>query len=74
MASVKEKVRVNVYIDKTVIEDAKRLSINLSNSLETALKSELETKWLERNQHKIEIYNQSIAVDGLPFNEDDLCI
>ncbi|WP_299083136.1 type II toxin-antitoxin system CcdA family antitoxin [uncultured Paraglaciecola sp.] len=74
MGTVKEKVRVNVYLDKTITEDAKRLGINLSHSLENALKSELKNKWKERNQQKMEAYNQNIASHGLPFDDDDLCI
>lgn len=74
MGTAKEKVRVNVYLDKTATEDAKRLGINLSNSLEIALKSEIETKWKERNKQKIETYNKYIASDGLPFEDEDLCI
>lgn len=74
MGTSKEKVRVNVYLDKTVTEDAKRLGINLSNSLEIALKAELETKWKERNKQKIEKYNQYISSEGLPFDDGDLCI
>ena len=26
------------------------------------------------NQHKIETYNQYIAANGLPFDDEDLCI
>lgn len=74
MGTSQEKVRVNVYLDKTVTEDAKRLGINLSNSLEIALKAELETKWKERNKQKIEKYNQYISSEGLPFDDGDLCI
>lgn len=74
MGTTKEKVRVNVYLDKTVTEDAKRLGINLSNSLEIALKSEIETKWKEHNKQKIETYNKYIASNGLPFDDENLCI
>ena len=74
MGTSQEKVRVNVYLDKTVTEDAKRLGINLSKSLEIALKAELETKWKERNKQKIEKYNQKISSEGLPFDDGDLCI
>lgn len=74
MGTTKEKVRVNVYLDKAITEDAKRLGINLSNSLEVALKQELKTKWKERNKQKIENYNKHIAGDGLPFDDNDLCI
>lgn len=74
MGTVKEKVRVNVYLDKTLTRDAKLLGINLSNSLECALKLELAEKWKERNREKIASYNQYVASDGLPFDDDDLCI
>lgn len=74
MGSAKDKVRVNVYLDKTLTNDAKRLGINLSKSLECALKSELAKKWKEKNREKITIYNQQIASEGLPFSDDDLCI
>lgn len=74
MGSVEDKVRVNVYLDKTLINDAKRLGINLSNRLECALKSELAEKWKEKNKGKIATYNQHITSEGLPFNDDDLCI
>lgn len=74
VGTVKEKVRVYIYLDKTITEDAIRLGTNLSNSLENALKSELENKWKERNKQKIRTYNQHIAFDGLPFDDTDLCI
>lgn len=74
MSSVKDKVRVNVYLDKTLTNDAKRLGINLSNRLECALKLELAEKWKENNKEKISTYNQHITSEGLPFNDDDLCI
>jgi post-segregation antitoxin (ccd killing protein) len=74
MGTAKEKVRVNVYLDKTLTNDAKRLGINLSNSLEQALKSELAEKWKERNREKIATYNQHVASKGLPFDDDDICI
>jgi post-segregation antitoxin (ccd killing protein) len=74
MGSAKDKVRVNVYIDKTLTNDAKRLGINLSYTLECALKFELAGKWNENNKEIITIYNQQIASEGLPFSDDDLCI
>lgn len=74
MGSEKAKVRVNVYLDRTLTNDAKRLGINLSNRLECALKAELADKWKEKNKEKIANYNRQIATDGLPFSDDDLCI
>ncbi|MBT1451458.1 type II toxin-antitoxin system CcdA family antitoxin [Glaciecola sp. XM2] len=74
MGTAKEKVRVNVYLDKTLTNDAKRLGINLSNSLELALKSELAKKWKEKNREKIATYNQRVAAKGLPFDDEDMCI
>ena len=73
MGTTSEKVRVNVYVNKALTNDAKKLGINLSSSLEKALKTELAEKWKENNREKIARYNQFIASQGLPF-DDDLCI
>jgi post-segregation antitoxin (ccd killing protein) len=74
MGTINEKVRVNVYLDKALTNDAKKLGINLSHSLENALKQELVKRWQETNRDKINAYNQRLAAKGLPFDEDDLCI
>ena len=74
MGTTSEKVRVNVYVDKALTNDAKKLGINLSSSLEKALKTELAEKWKENNREKIARYNQFVASKGLPFDDDDLCV
>ena len=72
MGSGREKVRVNVYIDKALTLDAKKSGINLSNSLEGALRLELAQKWQEQNREKIQNYNQHIASSGLPYDDEDI--
>jgi post-segregation antitoxin (ccd killing protein) len=74
MGTIKEKSRVNLYVSKSLSDDAKRLGINMSQSLERALKSEIAQKWQQQNQSKIDIYNSHILSDGLPFDDDDLAV
>jgi post-segregation antitoxin (ccd killing protein) len=74
MGTAKEKSRVNLYVSKSLSEDAKRLGINMSKSLESALKIDIAKKWQQQNQSKIDIYNRHIASDNLPFDDDDLAV
>ena len=74
MAALKEKSRVNLYVSKTVSEDAKKLGINMSQSLERALKIEISERWQQQNQLKIDKYNKHIVSKGLPYDDDDLAI
>ena len=74
MGAVKEKSRVNLYVSKTLSEDAKKLGINMSQTLERALKADIAEKWQQQNQSKIDKYNNHIVSNGLPFDDDDLAI
>ena len=74
MGVLKKKSRVNLYVSKTLSEDAKKLGINMSQSLERALKLDIAEKWQEQNQSKIDKYNKHSASNGLPFDDDDLAI
>jgi post-segregation antitoxin (ccd killing protein) len=69
----KKKARVNLYISKSLSDDAKRLGINMSSLLESALKKDIAEKWQLQNQPKIDAYNQLIEGD-LPFDDDDLAL
>ena len=74
MGTVNEKSRVNLYVSKTLSEDAKKLGINMSQTLERALKASIAEKWQQHNQSKIDKYNNHIVSNGLPFDDDDLAI
>lgn len=59
---------VNLTADKTLIEEAKALGLNLSQtfeeSLRIAVKREKERQWLEENREAIEAYNKRIEEEG----------
>jgi antitoxin CcdA len=64
-----KKRAVNLFVDTELLDDARRLQINLSDTLERRLraivKSELEKKWLKDNRVAVEAYNRRVAEHGL---------
>jgi antitoxin CcdA len=67
------KRAVNLFVDTELLDEARRLRINISETLEsrlrTIVRSELERRWLEANKLAIEAYNQRVARDGLLADE-----
>jgi len=63
------KKAVNLRINKELIDQAKALHINLSQTLETSLVETLREKqkesWLADNKDAVEAYNQRIEKNGL---------
>ncbi len=70
------KRAVNVFVDGDLIDDARRLQINLSETLEGRLrrlvKAEREKRWLEENRAAIEAYNERVAREGILSDEAGL--
>jgi antitoxin CcdA len=66
--SVKKRA-VNLFVDVELLDHARRLRINLSETLEGRLRSlvraELEKQWLEDNCEAIAHYNRRVAEHGL---------
>ncbi|MDX8381938.1 MAG: type II toxin-antitoxin system CcdA family antitoxin [Ghiorsea sp.] len=66
------KKAVNLRIKQSLIDEAKALKINLSQTLETSLIKILRNKqkeaWLENNQDAITAYNQRIEKQGVFSN------
>ena len=64
-----KKRAVNLFVDVDLLEQARRLRINISETLERRLrmivKAELERRWLEENREAIEAYNRRVAQHGL---------
>jgi antitoxin CcdA len=71
-----KKRAVNVFVDAELIDEARRLRINLSETLERRLRSivraDLEKRWLEDNRQAIEAYNDRVARHGLLADEAGL--
>lgn len=63
------KRAVNLFVDTELLEYARRLRINLSETLEsrlrTIVKAERESDWLRQNHAAIEAYNRRVAEHGL---------
>ncbi len=59
----------NLSINSDLLRQAKAFDINLSATLEAALKvklKELQTQqWLEENQASISAYNESVEIEGV---------
>jgi len=71
--SVPKKRAVNLFVDSDLLDDARRLRINLSDTLErrlrTLVRADREKRWLEENRHAIEAYNRRVAEHGLLSDE-----
>jgi antitoxin CcdA len=71
-----KKRAVNLFVDADLLEDARRLRINLSETLErrlrTLVKAVREKDWLARNQAAIEAYNRRVAEHGLLSDDSSL--
>jgi antitoxin CcdA len=68
-----KKRAVNLFVDAELLDEARRLRINISDTLERRLRSivraEQEKRWLESNQEAIAAYNQRVSRDGLLSDE-----
>jgi antitoxin CcdA len=64
-----KKRAVNLFVDVELLDEARRMNINLSESLEQRLRglirAEQERRWLEENQEAIAQYNRRVAEHGL---------
>ena len=65
------KKRTNLSINKTLLNEAKELGINISSSAESGIRNAiLERKralWLEENQDAISSSNDYFVKNGLPL-------
>ncbi|MBV8513128.1 MAG: type II toxin-antitoxin system CcdA family antitoxin [Xanthobacteraceae bacterium] len=70
--SSKERA-VNLFVDSELLDEARRMRINMSDTLEqrlrTIVQGELEKRWLEENRAAIEAYNRDVAEHGLLSDE-----
>jgi antitoxin CcdA len=70
---IKKKRAVNLFVDADLLDSARRLQVNLSETLErrlrTIVRAELERRWLEENQQAITAYNQRVLQQGLLSDE-----
>jgi antitoxin CcdA len=64
-----KKRAVNLFVDAELLDEARRMRINVSETLErrlrTIVRAEREKRWLAENRAAIEAYNQRVATHGL---------
>jgi antitoxin CcdA len=64
-----KKRAVNVFVDIELIDEARRMRINLSETLERRLRmmvrAEQEKRWVQENRAAIDAYNARVAAHGL---------
>jgi antitoxin CcdA len=64
-----KKRAVNLFVDVELLDEARRMNINLSENLEQRLRglirAEQERRWLEENREAIAQYNRRVAEHGL---------
>jgi antitoxin CcdA len=64
---------VNVYLDRTIVEDAKALGMNLSrtcdNALRIAIRTEREARWKAENAEAIQSFNDYVEKNGIPLSQ-----
>jgi antitoxin CcdA len=64
-----KKRAVNLFVDAELLDEARRMRINVSETLErrlrTIVRAEWEKRWLQENRAAIEAYNQRVATHGL---------
>ena len=64
-----KKRAVNLFVDVELLDEARRMRINISETLEsrlrTIVRAEQEKRWLEQNRAAIDAYNRRVATHGL---------
>ena len=67
------KRAVNLFVETELLDEARRMRINLSETLEgrlrTIVRAELEKRWLEANRSALAAYNARVSADGLLSDE-----
>lgn len=71
-----KKRAVNLFVDVDLLDEARRMNINLSENLEQRLRglirAEQERRWLEENREAIAEYNRRVAEHGLLSDDASL--
>lgn len=63
-----DKVRLNLYVDETVVREARNDGLNISRFVEEKLaehtRATRQRRWLEENREAIRQYNERVERDG----------
>lgn len=71
--SAKPRRATNLSLSSDLVEEARRLDVNISEACERGLVDEIkkvrEAKWLEENRPALEAWNEWVRENGLPYAE-----
>ena len=75
-AGTKSRKPTNLSLDAALVEEAKRLGVNISlaaaRGLEQAVATTRADRWLEENQAALDGYNRWVEANGLPLDKHRL--
>ena len=67
------RAKVNLTLDRDVVDEARELGLNMSRLAESAIKQAARTernrRWREENRDALKAYEQEIEENGLPLAE-----
>ena len=63
------KKAVNVSLDTRVVEEAKRLGVNISQAAEEGLRAAVREAWVEENRESMEAWGRWAEKNGLPLEK-----
>lgn len=76
MGELSSKRAVNLFVEAELLDEASRLRIDLSETLErrlrTLVNAEQEKRWLEENKEALAAYNARVSSFGLLSDEAGL--
>jgi antitoxin CcdA len=71
--SRQKRQSVNLYLDRSIVEDAKALGMNISRAcdeaLRAAIKAEREARWKAENAEAIRSFNDYVEKNGIPLSQ-----
>ncbi len=71
--NVQTRKPTNLSLDRTLLEEARALDVNLSRAAEAglraAVKAEKERQWKAENRDVIEVYNTWVEKNGILLSE-----
>ncbi len=71
--SRQKRQSVNLYLDRTIVEAAKALGMNISKAcdgaLRAAIKVEREARWKVENAEAILSFNDYVEKNGIPLSQ-----
>lgn len=71
--SRQKRQSVNLYLDRSVVEDAKAMGMNMSracdDALRAAIKVEREARWKAENAEAIQSFNDYVEKNGVPLSQ-----